>query len=511
MRTRRGTAPVHSEVPSALLYLRVSSDDQAREGTSLDAQLSECRRYVLKHEWAIDGEFTDVMSGTRDDRPQYQALLGRVRQLRGDKVAVVVVVAALDRFGRRMLERVRCREELKTLGVTTHSVREGGEVSDLVANILASVAQEEVARLGMRIRSTWAHLGAQGWRKIGGNGVAWGYRSRVATDEERKAGSPRTVVEPDPLAAPYARELFERIAAGETTRSVTRWAAGLPGEARGGRALTRRTVQDMLVAPGYAGLITIDGPRGQWEPIVDAVTFRRVQERMEGQQRMPRQASGRYLLTSLLRCPLCDGRMRGELIPNGRRYRCGGETNTGRCSQTADAEAVEHLALTEIGQTVDAMVNDPRVQAGLRKAWQARQTADGDDHSRKIHQLESTIERSRKRVTRATELFVDGNVDKPAYDALVAKAREEIAAADAELADLQPSLTKAQNALPPLESVVVAAGSWATVLEGADIDAQREVLAVLVDRIVPIRERPGVYRVEITWTPLGEALRAWAI
>jgi site-specific DNA recombinase len=298
--------------------MRVSSDDQAREGTSLDAQLSECRRYVLAHQWPIDGEFTDVMSGTRDDRPRYQALLSRVRQLRAQKVPVVVVVAALDRFGRRMLERVRCREELKALGVTTHSVREGGEVSDLVANILASVAQEEVARLGMRIRSTWAHLSAQGWRKIGGNGVAWGYRSRVATEAERKAGSPRTVVEPDPVAAPYARELFERIAAGEPTRSVTRWAASLPDEARGGRALTRRTVQDMLVAPGYAGLITHDGPLGQWEPIVDAVTFSRVQERMEGQHRMPRQASGRYLLTGFLRCPLCGARMRGEIIPQRR-------------------------------------------------------------------------------------------------------------------------------------------------------------------------------------------------
>jgi len=43
-------------------------------------------------------------------------------------------------------------------------------------------------------------------------GVAWGYRSRLATEQERNSGSPRTVVEPDPVAAPYARELFERIA-----------------------------------------------------------------------------------------------------------------------------------------------------------------------------------------------------------------------------------------------------------------------------------------------------------
>ncbi len=263
----------------------------------------------------------------------------------------------------------------------------------------------------------------------------------------------------------------------------------------------------MLTAPGYAGLITIEGPRGQWEPIVDDVTFRRVQERLEGQQRMPRQASGRYLLTGLLRCQLCGGRMRGEVIPKARRYRCGGEAGTGRCTQSVDASAVEDLVLVEIGRAVEAIANDPRVQAGLRNAWKARQTAGDEDHSRKIRQLESAIERSRKRITCATELFVDGNVDKAAYDALVAKAREEISAAENELAALQPTRAKAPDSLPPLESVIAAAGSWVTVMQGADAEAQREVLAVLVDHMVPVRERPGAYRVDITWTPLGEALR----
>ena len=66
---------------------------------------------------------------------------------------------------------------------------------------------------------------------------------------------------------------------------------------------------------------------------------------------------------------------------------------------------------------------------------------------------------------------------------------------------------------PPLHlrfTVVAAAGSWLTVMQGADIAAQRDVLAVLVDRIVPVREQPGVYRIEITWTPLGEGLRGAA-
>src|SRR5437870_2583607 len=99
--------------------------------------------------------------------------------------------------------------------------------------------------------------------------------------------------------------------------------------------------------------------------------------------------------------------MRGGMIPNGRRYRCGSEGTAGRCSQTVDATAVERLALTEIGHTVDAITSNPRVQTSLQKAWQARQSAGSDDQRRKVHQLELTIERSKKRVTRATELFVD--------------------------------------------------------------------------------------------------------
>ena len=44
----------------------------------------------------------------------------------------------------------------RALGVPVHSVREGGEVSDLVANILASVAEEESRALGERVAASEA-------------------------------------------------------------------------------------------------------------------------------------------------------------------------------------------------------------------------------------------------------------------------------------------------------------------------------------------------------------------
>src|SRR6185295_12137790 len=106
---------------------------------------------------------------------------------------IVVIVGALDRFGRRLLERVRSREELKALGVAVHSVREGGEVSDLVANILGSVAEEEVRRLGERVSWVIRHTIDQGWYFP--RALPWGFRLREATPDERSAGAPRSVLD----------------------------------------------------------------------------------------------------------------------------------------------------------------------------------------------------------------------------------------------------------------------------------------------------------------------------
>src|SRR5918993_1972165 len=86
---------------TALIYTRVSSEEQAREGVSLDAQLTESRRYAAQHGWMLGQEFQDVLSGKRDDRPAYQALLAEVRRLRAEEQPVVVVVFRLDRAGGR--------------------------------------------------------------------------------------------------------------------------------------------------------------------------------------------------------------------------------------------------------------------------------------------------------------------------------------------------------------------------------------------------------------------------
>src|SRR5215831_8701308 len=206
MRRRREAGPseISQAVALALIYLRVSSDEQAEEGASLPAQLAECHRHIGRQPWRLDGEpYQDVLTGLKDARPAYQALLARVRELRAQGHSVVVVVADLDRLGRNTMERVRCWDELvETLHVELHSVRHGGVVPELVHTVLAAVAKEEVKKISMRVSRTWANLSEQGWYKCGAS-TAWGYRSRPRTAEEQAAGAPASVIEPDPEVRDY--------------------------------------------------------------------------------------------------------------------------------------------------------------------------------------------------------------------------------------------------------------------------------------------------------------------
>jgi DNA invertase Pin-like site-specific DNA recombinase len=506
-------------IVTALIYTRVSSDEQAREGVSLDAQLAECRRYAAGqagHGWVIGTEYEDILSGKRDDRPRYQALLAEARRLRSEGRRAVVVVAALDRFGRKILERVRSREELKALGVPTHSVREGGEVSDLVANILASVAQEEVRRLGERVSATWQHIMGQGWYRVGG--CPWGYVWRDATPEERAAGAPRKVLDVNPLTAPYTAEAFERVADGASARSVTLWIAKLPSQARGGKVMGWAAVQEIFRSPVYIGRFkqgdgdVLTRPKGRWPALIDDAIWQRVQDRIASHQRVPRQASGQYLLTGFLRCPVCGTRMRGQFLVRGSRYRCRGDhiganANGFFCRYTADIRRVDSAILTEVCNLMAAVTsNDADFQAALRRAWRAvQQPRDGSDAVQRIRQLEGEADKTRTRLTRAAELFVDSEIDKPGYERLRDKSQAELQAIETELERLHG--LKPRDELPQLEVVLRDAGGWATALRGASVPQQREVLMLLIERIVPVRLARGRYRPEIVWTPLGDALR----
>jgi hypothetical protein len=105
----------------------------------------------------------------------------------------------------------------------------------------------------------------------------------------------------------------------------------------------------------------------------------------------------------------------------------------------------------------------------------------------------------------AAALLADGEIDKAGYEMVRDNARAELEVAEAELGRMR----EAEHQMPALlrlEVVLAETGGWRTALLAGKVAEQREVLAALVERAVPVRLGWGRYRVDVEWTPLGQAL-----
>ena len=526
-RTRRGGTAAGEGLIEALPYTRISGSERQKEGLSLDSQVADTRRYAGDRGWGIGREFQDVMSGKRDDRPEYLELLQEVRRLRESGRQPVVVVKWLHRLGRRLAESVRAREELKALGVPVHSVQEGGEVSDFLANIMASVAQYEVEQLGERVSEVAQYSRSNGWHVAGAK--PWGYRLAPATEEQRRQGAQKKVLEVVPEEAPYVAEAFRRAAGGEGVRSIAAWTASLPEVARGGRKLTLATMQGLLRRAVYVARHDLDDPdqtaqdaeavlaqpECRWPALTDDATWRRAQERFLSQHRLPRQASQRYLLTGFLRCPdpACGSRMVGRLQKGKTpRYACVAAAE-GTCGRTATAPAVEGDVVAQVSATlavVAGAADDPAMRAALRRQWREIQTPRyATEALAAVRRHEAARGRARKHLGDAAVKLVAGELDKTGYGLAKARFEADLAQAEEQLARLRAEAGRAKTEeVPDLDAVLAEVGGWRAAVESFDLTSQRAVLAFLVARVRPVRVGHGAYRAEIDWTPAGEAVRA---
>ena len=137
-------APPIPKLTRVAAYARVSSGKDAMLH-SLSAQVSYYNRMIQRHPgWIFCGVYADeALTGTRDNREQFQRLLADCRAGKVD----LVVTKSISRFARNTLTLLQTVRELKALGVDVyfeeqniHSLSADGE---LILTILASYAQEE--------------------------------------------------------------------------------------------------------------------------------------------------------------------------------------------------------------------------------------------------------------------------------------------------------------------------------------------------------------------------------
>ena len=110
-------------------YQRVSTSKQDYENqtNSLDKQIE-----LLG--WDCVGEYKEVVSGVKDNRPQLQKMIEDARLRKFDRV----IVFALDRLGRKIVQVVNTIHSLEECGVHLFIVKESVDTSNSQGKIFAN-------------------------------------------------------------------------------------------------------------------------------------------------------------------------------------------------------------------------------------------------------------------------------------------------------------------------------------------------------------------------------------
>ncbi len=111
----------------AVGYCRVSTDEQAQDGLSLDYQQSRIRAYAESQDWQLIGFYIDAgYSGKDTNRPEFQRM---ITDLESGK-ANILIVLKLDRITRKQRDLLNLLEGiLEPSGIGFKSVQEPFDTS----------------------------------------------------------------------------------------------------------------------------------------------------------------------------------------------------------------------------------------------------------------------------------------------------------------------------------------------------------------------------------------------
>jgi site-specific DNA recombinase len=324
------------------VYTRVSTDEQAREGLSLDEQKHRLKSYCHAMGWKQHIRFyiDEGASAKNLDRPQLRALMEEVRENNISRV----IVTKLDRLSRKLADLLELIDLFQSYKVSFISISESFDTNTpsgrLTLQVLGAVAEFERERIRERVIDNMFHAANQGqWL----TSAPYGYKlveKRLVINEEEAALVRRIYqmfLKDDLGYYAIAKKLNEE---------------GIPSHT--GKEWWNRTIKLMLTNPAYKGTTVWNRLAGstvkrekkdveEWviqegthDAIIHPETWDEVQKKTE-QKRLPaRSQRSTHLLSGILKCGLCGSGMSYDRAGSKNNkygvYRCSANKNKGTCS-----------------------------------------------------------------------------------------------------------------------------------------------------------------------------------
>jgi site-specific DNA recombinase len=451
-------------VKKAAIYARIS-EDRAGAGLGVARQEKDCKALCKRLGWKVAQTYTDndTSAYSGKPRPAWGRLVEDIEAGRIEAVAVWHV----DRLTRSPVELeavidLADRTGLK-LATVTGEIDLATPTGRMVARILGATARQEVehkAERQKRARRQNAEAGKPG----GGGTRPYGYEADYVTVVDSEAA--------------IVRDCAARVLAGESLSSVcrdleardvrtTRGNHWKPSQLRrllasarisGRREHTPRSVKDKGTRP-LLGEIVADAV---WPAIISEADSDKIRALLADPKRLKYSpATGRkYLLSGILRCGLCGGKLAGRPREGVPRYVCSNLPGNGTCGKIAtNAERTDTLIRDmllkrlETADFRDRLYERAEVDPGLRAA----------------------VLTDERRLEELAEEWADGGLTRGEWKA--ARARIE-----ARLEDNRAELARVAETTP-LDGLAGSYEDLLTVWESMNVSQRRAVVAACLERV----------------------------
>ncbi len=218
----------------AVGYIRVSTEEQATEGISLDAQRAKIEAWCRLNEFELLGIFADegISAKRADNRPELQRALAKACRAKA-----ALVVFKLDRMIRCTRDAIDIAEDLRKAGADLVSLSERIDTTSPMGEffyvLMAAMAQLERRQIGERTKVALAHIRAQGGRV--GRFIEFGYR--LGTNGK---------LEPDPTEQTAIRAMLDLRAQGMAYAKIGEELETMGHVGRNGQRLSAKVIRSVI-------------------------------------------------------------------------------------------------------------------------------------------------------------------------------------------------------------------------------------------------------------------------
>jgi site-specific DNA recombinase len=410
------------------IYTRVSSQEQALEGTSLGHQLDQLTRQCQSQGWQITGIYEDPgYSGKDGNRPGLKRMLADAQSGLFNKV----LVYKMDRLARNLRLLLEIEEKLNKSGISFYSV---GEVLDSSTTsgrhfiqILGMISEWEREAIIKRTRSGRLQRYKEG--KWAGGSPAYGY------DYDRD--TKKLII--NPVEAKVVQRIFKLYSSGKTLGMIADMlnVEHIPPRRKDGKGWRATGVRSILLNKSYKGTLLVGqscktggADKGDSSlvieiPVPPIITDENewyfAQRRLTDNKALHRTSDKRWLLQGLIKCGLCGLNYRAEKNHHVRYYNCRGKLKvrhldgSAKCkSRVLNANWLE----SEVRRRIEELINDPNRLEPLLKETVDSLRSRAQELKEKVRPINEQLAVIARKKERLADEWVQLNMNADKYHEL---------------------------------------------------------------------------------------------